>query len=424
MLCKAFSFLSLILLGDVVNCVYVSFATDNEVLYQQEKLPFTCSPTGAALTGTITAITLWKNSTSGWKEIVKIWLQIENGQAVNRITWTNTDIENRATIINQKVSPSSEAGLQIEIGRFKVQCSDKGVYKCSISGNDIGSIKLDSESALKTVGMKVEPASINPIQVQPQQLDNTYNPYTSVRLTCIGDVGNPASNLRWCIRTTRSNMMDDFTVYSNTEDITRDTPILSGCQYRQQSVLRYNVSTTIQQADFRCETGGTSTTCGHSSAIAANYTVYRYTDANTDGQSEPDTSNAGVIAGAVIGSFVGIVLIIIIIYFVAFRKKNTGETYRTKEENGTGNTPIDNTIYNLPHKERDRNDRNSSRDRSRHYENKGMDEPHTRGYLPDMDPRGRSNRGMDRSFDDVRDNNVMSSRGPIMGSNASFGSAV
>ena len=138
-----------------MNCVYVSFATDNEVLYQQEKLPFTCSPTGAALTGTITAITLWKNSTSGWKEIVKIWLQIENGQAVNRITWTNTDIENRATIINQKVSPSSEAGLQIEIGRFKVQCSDKGVYKCSISGNDnIGSIKLDSESALKTVGMK------------------------------------------------------------------------------------------------------------------------------------------------------------------------------------------------------------------------------------------------------------------------------
>jgi hypothetical protein len=39
-----------------------------------------------------------------------------------------------------------------------------------------------------------------------------------------------------------------------------------------------------------------------------------------------DTSDGGVIAGAVIGSFVGIVLIIIIIYFVAFKKKNTGET--------------------------------------------------------------------------------------------------
>jgi hypothetical protein len=70
-------------------------------------------------------------------------------------------------------------------------------------------------------------------------------------------------------------MMSDFTVYGNTKDITRDTPILYGCQYRQQSVLTYNVSATIPQADFRCETGGTSTTCAHSSAIAANYTVYR-----------------------------------------------------------------------------------------------------------------------------------------------------
>jgi hypothetical protein len=52
-------------------------------VYQQEKLPFTCSPTGAALSGTITDITLWNNSTSGWKRIVKIWLKIENGQVVN-----------------------------------------------------------------------------------------------------------------------------------------------------------------------------------------------------------------------------------------------------------------------------------------------------------------------------------------------------
>ena len=68
--------------------------------------------------------------------------------------------------------------------------------------------------------------------------------------------------------------MGDFTVYGNTNDITHGTPTLSGCQYRQQSALAYNVSETIAQADFRCETGGTSTTCGHSSAIAANYTIY------------------------------------------------------------------------------------------------------------------------------------------------------
>ena len=129
---------------------YVTITTDNEVMYQQEKLPFTCSPTGAALSGTITDITLWKNSTSGWKEIVKIWLKIENGLGVNEITWTNTDVRNRSTIINQKVYPSSQAGLQIEISPIKVKYSDKGDYKCSISGNS-GSVSIGSESVPKTV---------------------------------------------------------------------------------------------------------------------------------------------------------------------------------------------------------------------------------------------------------------------------------
>ena len=137
-----------------MNCqTYVTIATDNEVMYQQEKLPFTCSPTGAALSGTITDINLWKNSTSGWKQIVKIWLKIENGQVVNEITWTNTDVRNRATIVNKKVHPKSQAGLQIEISPISVKCSDSGEYKCSISGNT-GSININSESAPKTVGMR------------------------------------------------------------------------------------------------------------------------------------------------------------------------------------------------------------------------------------------------------------------------------
>jgi hypothetical protein len=122
-------------------------------VYQQEKLPFTCSPTGAALSGTITDITLWKNSTSGWNRIANILLGISNGQVENEIEWTNTDIKNRSTIINQKVYPSNQAGLQIEISPINVKCSDKGDYKCSISGNS-GSVSIGSESAPKTVRMK------------------------------------------------------------------------------------------------------------------------------------------------------------------------------------------------------------------------------------------------------------------------------
>jgi hypothetical protein len=100
----------------------------------------------------ITYIILWKNSTSGWKQIVKIWLNSNSDGLVNEIEWINTDIRDRVVINNQKVNPSNEAGLQIEINPINVKCSDSGEYKCSISGNS-GSVSFDSESAPKTVKM-------------------------------------------------------------------------------------------------------------------------------------------------------------------------------------------------------------------------------------------------------------------------------
>ena len=129
-----------------MNCQpYVTIATDRYALYQQEKLPFTCSPTVEARSATITDITLWKNSTSGWEEIVKIWSKIEKSKVVNKIDWKNNDVKERATVINQKVSPSILAGLQIEIRPMNVKYSDKGDYKCSISGNSSSGC-IDSES--------------------------------------------------------------------------------------------------------------------------------------------------------------------------------------------------------------------------------------------------------------------------------------
>ena len=123
------------------------------ILYKQEKLPFTCRPAGAAQTGTILDIILWKNSTLGWKQIAKIWLKVGNGAIVNEIIWTDTAIRNRAATIDQKVHPSSQTGLQIEVSPINVKYSDKEDYKCSISGNS-GSVSIGSESAPKTVRMK------------------------------------------------------------------------------------------------------------------------------------------------------------------------------------------------------------------------------------------------------------------------------
>ena len=149
-----FNVISCCFTGDVVNCqTYVSLATDNEVMYQQEKLPFTCSPMGAAKTGTITDIILSKNSTSGWMEIVRVYLKIDGGDILNEIIWTDNDIRIRATPINLKVNPINQASLQIEISPIKVKCSDKGDYRCSIKGNS-GPISIDSPSTTKTVGMR------------------------------------------------------------------------------------------------------------------------------------------------------------------------------------------------------------------------------------------------------------------------------
>lgn len=140
-----------------MDCVlYVALTTDNEVLYQQEKLPFTCSPIGDALTGTIADISLWKNSTSGWIQIVRIWIAAdENDVFQTNIKWTYSDIESRVNVTKKLVHPSRNAGLQIEIIKSKVKCSDSGVYKCVINGNlrdGIGS--FNGNSTLKTVGMK------------------------------------------------------------------------------------------------------------------------------------------------------------------------------------------------------------------------------------------------------------------------------
>ena len=72
----------------------------------------------------------------------------------NEITWTNTDIRNCTATINQNVHPSSQAGLQIEISYINVKYSDKGDYKCSISGNS-GSVSVGSESVSKTVAIPI-----------------------------------------------------------------------------------------------------------------------------------------------------------------------------------------------------------------------------------------------------------------------------
>ncbi|CAG2188200.1 unnamed protein product [Mytilus edulis] len=330
--------------GDLVSSQDAFIQLSTNANYQIDKLKFGCSPSGTW--GSISRVSLSKNTSSGFREIVDVFL--DSGNAVRNKTVWNTQ------------------GWQ-----------DEGTYRCVVSGASLPNDQKETKE--KNWNCNFDRRSSDP----------TIN----------------------------------FQGWLNTDDIVNSDPISSGCQNTQTSRLTFNVTEEYPYTEFRCETGYQNLRCGHSSIISSNITIYRYTAPAVNKPQTDDTASGGVIAGAVIGSFVGIILIVVIVYFVAFRKKNEGETYRTKEENGTGSAPIDNTVYSVPHKERHGDRDRSPRDKSpRQYENRGLDEPHTRGY--NADPRGRSNPGMDRSFDDVRDGNMKSSRGPMMGSNASFGSAV
>ena len=90
----------------------------------------------------------------------------------------------------------------------------------------------------------VEATSINQIQAIPFQPEGVFNPNTGLT-TNIGTAN-------------------------------QGTALPQDCQYSRTSVLVYNVSSDYEEIEFRCETRYDDfTVCGHSSVIAANYTIKR-----------------------------------------------------------------------------------------------------------------------------------------------------
>lgn len=416
-----------ITLGDLTLSQDVSIVTTKDAKFEQEKLKFACNLQSSSLWKSLNTIVLSKNTSSGTYQDIVTVLMDTTGPIAN---WHNQTIwhlqsewGSRAIVMREYVQPvTTSTGLEFDIPANQVKCSDEGTYRCKITGISTSNKNLDKEKT-DTATLTVEPNRINQITQNPPQPEGIYNAHEVVTLSCNGEVGNPAKDLRWCYRN-GNNPSGSFQGWLDNSDIVNGGFVPFGCQKTQTSTLRYNVSAEYPYTEFKCETAYENFPCGHSSIISSNITIFRYTAPAVNNPQSDDTANGGKIAGAVIGSFVGIILIVVLVYFFAFRKKNEGETYRTKEENGTGSAPIDNTVYSVPEKGGRHGDRDRlPRDRSpKHYENRGLDEPQTRGY--NSDPRGRSNPGMDRSFDDVRDGNMKSSRGPMMGSNASFGSAV
>ncbi|VDI70124.1 Hypothetical predicted protein, partial [Mytilus galloprovincialis] len=258
-------------IDDIVVCQDVSIQTTRTVNYMKDTLKLGCTPTNVNLWNGIAAISLSKNTSSGFRDIVLVERNLRSLRS--QANWMQSGWRIRGIVIKEDLYPLSSSGLEFYIPANRVECSDEGTYRCIVVGSSIANSDLVKEK-IDTVQLTVKPTTINQIQIHPQQ--PIYARYTVVLLRCTGTVGrDPAGEIRWCYR--RDDMFN-FIGWPNPDDYDKGMLISNDCQNSQTSTLRYNVSADYQYTEFRCETGGTTMVCGHSSAITSNITIYRYSE--------------------------------------------------------------------------------------------------------------------------------------------------
>ncbi|XP_063441808.1 uncharacterized protein LOC134722167 [Mytilus trossulus] len=262
--------------NDIVSCQSVYVITPGAMNYLEDKLKLGCSPSQVSMWGSVTHITLSKNTSTGFQDIVTVFLNFKTLQ--NQTIWNQSGWQNRANFIREYVNPlTTSSGLEFDIPADRVLCSDEGIYRCTVIGSSALNEPIDIEK-IGTVKLKVKPTTVSQIQVSPKpEIEELYKANTVILLICTGTVGrNPTGELRWCYR--RDDMFN-FVGWENADDYDQG-PLISygGCQYSRTSKLRYNVSADYKYTEFRCETGGTTMECEYPSAIASNITIQRYTD--------------------------------------------------------------------------------------------------------------------------------------------------
>ncbi|CAC5415078.1 unnamed protein product [Mytilus coruscus] len=239
--------------------------------FQQDKLKFGCILSNVPMWGGVTHIILSKNTSTGFQDIVSVNLNFLKNQTI----WKQSKWHNRATVIKEYVNPlTTSTGLEFDIHADNVLCSDEGTYRCTVIGTSAFNQPKEIDR-IGTVQIKVEPTTIDQIQVSPKpEIEELYKPNTLIELSCTGTVGsNPAGELRWCYR--RDDMFYSIG-WPNADDYDRGMLIPQVCQNIRTSILRYNVSSDYKYTEFRCESGDSFLPCGSSRTIASNITIYKY----------------------------------------------------------------------------------------------------------------------------------------------------
>ena len=129
-------------LDEFVSCQDASLIVVTNAKYQQEKLKFGCSPTQPTSWTSLSSITLSKNmSATKIEDIVEVTRPFSSLR--NKTTWYSGNWENRVTIIKQFITPIDGSGIEFDVPKEQVKCTDEGTYHCKVIGVANGGKNID-----------------------------------------------------------------------------------------------------------------------------------------------------------------------------------------------------------------------------------------------------------------------------------------
>ncbi|KAK3575970.1 hypothetical protein CHS0354_031233 [Potamilus streckersoni] len=234
--------------------------------------------------------------------------------------------------------------LTLTMDGGSITCSDQAEFKCEMTfkiTGVTGSQTLNESTNFTVITVpsdfRITDALYEDKGIQLQLTnDSKLNVGTRITYRCSANIGSDSSLAIVWERSSMLGASTDFTAYTPTvsTDIVQDPPVQGSCSYTRTSTMYYNMTNMDDDGVlFRCKVRvyignqwyDPISVPRRTFAISSGGTGKQVAVAETPAQ-------AGMIAGAVIGSIAGVVLIIVLIYFLWYRRRGTGESYRTKEE--------------------------------------------------------------------------------------------
>ncbi|KAL3886940.1 hypothetical protein ACJMK2_026896 [Sinanodonta woodiana] len=335
-----------------------------------------------------------------------------------------SDIQNRSPNITGSVDVGQKSGtMTLSMNAQTMLCSDQAEFNCSLTYIDTNQ-NTQTVSDIKNFTVITVPSEVlidSPIYFDDkgsmQQLNNNSVLPVGTQITyrCTAIIGSvPEGEVIW-ERSSEMGTINSFIPYTPAQpnDIVQQASRQDGCIYRRTSTMYYNLTQLDEDGiSFRCR--ARSYLGGQLYDALTNQQYRSFTASSSSGSNRPvagsvATAQGGVIAGAVIGAIAGVVLIIVLIYFLWYRRRSSGESYRTKEEGERPEPPPTDYTYTMPDKKK-----------MDGYDNKGLEEPQEKTRYPrsgrgGFDAReGRNGRGHHNPGMDDEDGGTMHmSSGPI-----------